>query len=83
MVYPNAGLPNELGEYDETPDQTAGLVREWAEHGPGQRARRLLRLDACAHRGDRRGGAGRCPAHAADPAPPTRLAGLEPFTLAA
>src|SRR3546814_2329956 len=34
MVYPNAGLPNELGEYDEMPDTTAGLVREWAEHGP-------------------------------------------------
>src|SRR3546814_7283478 len=33
MVYPNAGLPNELGEYDEMPDTTAGLVREWAEHG--------------------------------------------------
>jgi hypothetical protein len=26
MVYPNAGLPNELGEYDEMPDTTAGLV---------------------------------------------------------
>jgi len=33
MVYPNAGLPNELGEYDEMPDTTAGLVGEWAEHG--------------------------------------------------
>src|SRR3546814_5640314 len=33
MVYPNAGLPNELGEYDEMPDTTAGLVREWGEHG--------------------------------------------------
>src|SRR3546814_8792565 len=33
MVYPNAGLPNELGEYDEMPDTNAGLVREWAEHG--------------------------------------------------
>ncbi len=33
MVYPNAGLPNELGEYDEMPATTAGLVREWAENG--------------------------------------------------
>src|SRR3546814_11104189 len=31
MVYPNAGLPNELGEYDEMPDTTAGLVRERSE----------------------------------------------------
>src|SRR3546814_3148034 len=31
MVYPNAGLPNELGQYDEMPEQTAALVREWAE----------------------------------------------------
>ncbi|MFM9937408.1 MAG: homocysteine S-methyltransferase family protein [Novosphingobium sp.] len=33
MVYPNAGLPNELGAYDEMPQTTAGLVHEWAEHG--------------------------------------------------
>ncbi|HEX8555083.1 MAG TPA: homocysteine S-methyltransferase family protein, partial [Sphingomonas sp.] len=30
MVYPNAGLPNELGAYDEAPATTAGLVGEWA-----------------------------------------------------
>ena len=33
MVYPNAGLPNELGEYDELPDETAALVKEWADKG--------------------------------------------------
>jgi len=33
MAYPNAGLPNELGEYDELPETTAGLVRQWAENG--------------------------------------------------
>jgi 5-methyltetrahydrofolate--homocysteine methyltransferase len=33
MVYPNAGLPNELGCYDERPEQTAAFVREWAERG--------------------------------------------------
>ena len=32
-VYPNAGLPNELGAYDEPPDMTAKLVRGWAEAG--------------------------------------------------
>ena len=33
MAYPNAGLPNELGEYDEAEEQTAAQVRDWAEHG--------------------------------------------------
>ena len=30
-VYPNAGLPNILGEYDELPDITAGFIRQLAE----------------------------------------------------
>ena len=33
MAYPNAGLPNDLGEYDEGPDATAAQVRDWAEQG--------------------------------------------------
>ncbi|HTC23838.1 MAG TPA: methionine synthase [Gemmatimonadales bacterium] len=32
-AYPNAGLPNEFGEYDETADAMAGVIREFAEHG--------------------------------------------------
>ncbi|WP_277985663.1 methionine synthase [Nocardioides glacieisoli] len=32
-VYPNAGLPNAFGEYDETPDQTAGVLAEFADAG--------------------------------------------------
>lgn len=31
--YPNAGLPNEFGEYDETAQQTAALIKEFAESG--------------------------------------------------
>ncbi len=31
--YPNAGLPNAFGQYDEAPAETAGLVREFAEAG--------------------------------------------------
>ncbi|MEE8474731.1 MAG: methionine synthase, partial [Myxococcota bacterium] len=31
--YPNAGLPNAFGEYDEGPDTTSGLLREFAESG--------------------------------------------------
>jgi 5-methyltetrahydrofolate--homocysteine methyltransferase len=33
MAYPNAGLPNELGDYDEAAADTASQVREWCEQG--------------------------------------------------
>lgn len=83
MVYPNAGLPNELGEYDELPETTAELVGEWAEQG------QVNVLGGCC---------GSTPDHIraiadavrnlsprAIPTPEvrTRLAGLEPFTMAA
>ncbi len=32
-VYPNAGLPNAFGEYDETPDTMAEVLREFALSG--------------------------------------------------
>ncbi len=32
-AYPNAGLPNEMGGYDETPEETAAHLGEWAEAG--------------------------------------------------
>jgi len=32
-VHPNAGLPNEFGEYDETPEQMAHEIAIWAEKG--------------------------------------------------
>jgi 5-methyltetrahydrofolate--homocysteine methyltransferase len=32
-AYPNAGLPNEMGGYDETPEETASHLGEWAEAG--------------------------------------------------
>jgi 5-methyltetrahydrofolate--homocysteine methyltransferase len=83
MVYPNAGLPNELGAYDEQPDTTAGFVKEWAEAG------QVNVLGGCC---------GSTPAHIAAMAKAvegltprkvptldhaTRLAGLEPFIMAA
>ncbi len=30
-AHPNAGLPNAFGEYDETPEQMAAVIREFAE----------------------------------------------------
>lgn len=32
-AYPNAGLPNEMGAYDETPAQTSNAVGAWAKDG--------------------------------------------------
>ncbi|MGD8514175.1 MAG: methionine synthase, partial [Granulosicoccaceae bacterium] len=32
-THPNAGLPNEFGEYDETPAQMAAEIEEWAKNG--------------------------------------------------
>lgn len=32
-AYPNAGLPNAMGEYDEAPDQTAHYLEDWAKEG--------------------------------------------------
>jgi 5-methyltetrahydrofolate--homocysteine methyltransferase len=32
-AYPNAGLPNAFGEYDEQPDETAHIIEEWAREG--------------------------------------------------
>jgi 5-methyltetrahydrofolate--homocysteine methyltransferase len=83
MVYPNAGLPNDLGEYDELPEETAAFVGEWARHGQvnvlggccGSTPAHIAAIAAAV-----RGVAPRVP-----PSPPvaTRLAGLEPFVLAA
>ena len=80
-AYPNAGLPNEFGRYDESPDYMAGLLGEFARAG-------LVNIVG--------GCCGTTPAHIraiagaiAHVAPRTipaitphlRLAGLEPFTL--
>ena len=32
-AYPNAGLPNAFGEYDEQPEETAHIIEEWAKEG--------------------------------------------------
>ena len=83
MVYPNAGLPNELGEYDEMPATTAALVGEWA------RAGQVNVLGGCcgstpAHIAAIAAGVrGLAPRRVPVPAVRTRLAGLEPMTMAA
>jgi 5-methyltetrahydrofolate--homocysteine methyltransferase len=32
-AYPNAGLPNAFGEYDEQPEETAHIIEDWAQEG--------------------------------------------------
>ncbi len=79
--HPNAGLPNAFGGYDETPEQTAGLIGEFAASG-------LVNIVG--------GCCGTTPAHiakiaatVADKAPrplpvisgATRFSGLEPFEI--
>jgi len=32
-AYPNAGLPNAMGEYDEQPEDTAHYIEDWAKEG--------------------------------------------------
>jgi 5-methyltetrahydrofolate--homocysteine methyltransferase len=32
-AYPNAGLPNAFGEYDEQPHETAHIIEDWAREG--------------------------------------------------
>ena len=83
MAYPNAGLPNDLGAYDEQPHTTGGMIGDWAKGG-------LVNVVG--------GCCGTTPAHIAAMAaavkdmPPraahnhtaiTRLAGLDPFVMAA
>ena len=83
MAYPNAGLPNELGEYDEAAEETAAQVREWVESGlvnvvGGCCGTTSQHIAAIA------GAARDCTPRAIPTAPPhTVLAGLEPMILAA
>ena len=79
-VYPNAGLPNEMGEYDESPEYMAGLLEEWARDG-------LINIvgGCCGTTPDHiRAIAGRrddlcAPGDVPEVAHKLRLSGLEPF----
>ena len=53
--YPNAGLPNAFGEYDESPEETAAVLEEFAEAGFVNLVGGCCGTGPDAHRGDRRG----------------------------
>jgi 5-methyltetrahydrofolate--homocysteine methyltransferase len=80
-AYPNAGLPNEFGEYDESPAATAALLGEFAEAG-------LVNIvgGCCGTTPDHiaavaKAVAGKAPRALPVMEPRLRLSGLEPFTL--
>lgn len=79
--YPNAGLPNAFGEYDEAPDETAAVVAEFAEAG-------FVNLvgGCCGTTPDHIAAIARAVAdkqhrEPVPAVPAMRLSGLEPFTI--
>jgi 5-methyltetrahydrofolate--homocysteine methyltransferase len=80
-AYPNAGLPNEFGHYDEGPDAMAAQLGEFAASG-------LVNIigGCCGTTPDHiraiaRAVAGKTPRKIPEIPPRLRLSGLEPFTL--
>ncbi|MDX1419411.1 MAG: methionine synthase [Rubricoccaceae bacterium] len=80
-LYPNAGLPNELGGYDEGPDFMARVLAEYADEG-------LVNLvgSCCGSTPEHTAAiaeavAGKAPRAIPDVPRYTRLAGLEPLVL--
>jgi 5-methyltetrahydrofolate--homocysteine methyltransferase len=80
-AHPNAGLPNEMGGYDETPETMAVQLGEWAEHGLVNivggccgTTPEHIRAVADAVRG-------KAPRRLPDIPVATRLAGLEPLVI--
>ena len=81
-VHPNAGLPNAFGGYDETPEVTSALLREFAAAGFLNIAGSCCGSTPEHTRGDRRRGARprAAPCRRAARAAP-RWSGLEPFEI--
>ena len=81
-AYPNAGLPNEFGLYDESPEYMASLIGEFAEAGLvnivggccGTTPAHIQAIAACVK--------GLAPRKVPQIEPLLRLSGLEPFVLA-
>lgn len=82
IAYPNAGLPNEFGEYDELPEQTASFLEEWAKSGLvnvlggccGTTPPHIAAISKAVE--------GKAPRIIPEPPRAMRLSGLEPFQLA-
>jgi 5-methyltetrahydrofolate--homocysteine methyltransferase len=82
--YPNAGLPNAFGQYDEQPAETAGLIKEFAESGFVNIIGGCCGTTPDHIREIARAVEGLSPRHVGSPTPVgklTRLSGLEPLTI--
>ncbi len=80
-AYPNAGLPNAFGQYDETPDQMAAQIRAFAEAGLVNVVGGCCGSTPAHIRALAEAVKGLAPRAIPEIAPQMRLAGLEPFTL--
>ncbi|MFZ3224349.1 MAG: methionine synthase [Xanthobacteraceae bacterium] len=80
-AYPNAGLPNEFGGYDEGPDVMAELIGEFAAAGLVNIVGGCCGTTPEHIRAIARAVAGKTPRVIPDIAPRLRLSGLEAFTL--
>ena len=82
IAFPNAGLPNAFGEYDESPDDMTGQIEPWIAGGTvnilggccGTTPDHIAAIAKAAAKGS--------PRVAVSPKPTLRLSGLEPFQIA-
>jgi len=81
IAYPNAGLPNAFGEYDETPEQTAGILREFAASGFVNMVGGCCGTTPEHIRAIADAVAGLAPRRLPEVAPACRLSGLEPLNI--
>ena len=81
-AYPNAGLPNAMGEYDEEPHQTGHALEGWARDGLVNIVGGCCGTTPEHIRCVAEGVAGVAPRAAPERPPALRLSGLEPFELA-
>ena len=82
-VYPNAGLPNVFGGYDETPESLAGHLGAWARDGLVNLVGGCCGTTPAHIRAVAEAVAGVPPRPIPSAEPLMRLSGLEPFVLAA
>jgi 5-methyltetrahydrofolate--homocysteine methyltransferase len=80
-THPNAGLPNEFGQYDESPEYMAGVLREFAEGGLVNLVGGCCGTTPAHIRAIAEAVAGLPPRRPAAPPPRLRLSGLEPLTI--
>jgi 5-methyltetrahydrofolate--homocysteine methyltransferase len=80
-AYPNAGLPNEFGQYDETPEHMSKLIGEFAASGLVNIVGGCCGTTPAHIRAIAKAVEGKAPRQIPEIPPMLRLSGLEPFTL--